>query len=328
MLPGDKICRWQQKAEYDIWEISDMNWILLVLIYGLAKGFREVLKKKALEKSSALEVLIIYTLISFILVMPEIRNAGGISPSVMLLIAVKSFVIFIAWMAGFTAIKYISVGLYGLLDQSRLVFATLMGVVVLRETMGAWQVCGLVLVILGIVLLKFAPKKDTPAPVSDNGAGSDNTAVSPAAPVSSKSWFFILLTLVSAFLNAVSGTLDKILLRGDDLTDGQLQFWYMLFLALFYVLYALIKKPGLQIKKAIRNPWIWMLSVLFVVADRCLFMANADPASKVTVMTLIKQSCCIITIIGGRIVFKEKGLGYKLICALIIITGILLAVLI
>ena len=48
--------------------------------------------------------------------------------------------------------------------------------------------------------------------------------------------------------------------------------------------------------------------------------------SKVTVMTLIKQSGCIVTILGGKLVFNEKGVGYKLICAAVVITGIVLAV--
>ena len=31
-----------------------MTWVLLVLVYGLIKGMREVLKKKALEKNTTL----------------------------------------------------------------------------------------------------------------------------------------------------------------------------------------------------------------------------------------------------------------------------------
>ena len=48
--------------------------------------------------------------------------------------------------------------------------------------------------------------------------------------------------------------------------------------------------------------------------------------SRITVMTLIKQSGCIVTIIGGRIFFHEKNTLYKLICAGIILAGIVIAV--
>ena len=34
-----------------------MLWIFLVLLYGILKGVREIVKKKALEKNSTIEVL-------------------------------------------------------------------------------------------------------------------------------------------------------------------------------------------------------------------------------------------------------------------------------
>ena len=42
-------------------------------------------------------------------------------------------------------------------------------------------------------------------------------------------------------------------------------------------------------------------------------------------MTLVKQSSCVVAIIGGRLVFGEKNIGYKLICAGVVIAGIVLA---
>ena len=66
---------------------------------------------------------------------------------------------------------------------------------------------------------------------------------------------------------------------------------------------------------------------MFVVGDKALFIANGMPESKITVMTLIKQSGCLVTILGGRFIFKEKNTAYRLFCAAIIIAGIVLGVL-
>ena len=66
---------------------------------------------------------------------------------------------------------------------------------------------------------------------------------------------------------------------------------------------------------------------MFVIGDKALFIANRMPESRVTVMTLVKQSCCIVTILAGKFIFKEKNIAYKLVCAGIIITGIVIAVL-
>jgi drug/metabolite transporter (DMT)-like permease len=100
----------------------------------------------------------------------------------------------------------------------------------------------------------------------------------------------------------------------------------MLFLCLFYIIYALAVRENISIKRAVRNKWIWLLAIMFVIADRALFIANADPASKVTVMTLIKQAGAIVTILAGKFIFKEKNVGHKLICAGVIIVGIMLSV--
>ena len=76
-----------------------------------------------------------------------------------------------------------------------------------------------------------------------------------------------------------------------------------------------------NLRSALKNHWIWLLAVLFVIADRCLFIANADPDSKVTVMTLIKQSSCFVTIIAGKFIFHEKKILHKFLCACIIVAG-------
>ena len=49
--------------------------------------------------------------------------------------------------------------------------------------------------------------------------------------------------------------------------------------------------------------------------------------SRVTVMTLIKQSGCVVTILAGKFIFKEKNIGYKLFCAAVIVAGIVISVL-
>ena len=109
-----------------------------------------------------------------------------------------------------------------------------------------------------------------------------------------------------------------------DITSSQLQFWYMLFIVLYYIIYLLIKKEKLSLSVA-KNGWVWALAIMFVIGDKALFIANGNPASKVTIMTLIKQSACIVTIIGGKIFFKETNIARKLLCAVIIIAGIILA---
>lgn len=283
-------------------------WMLQVLLYGLFKGTREIIKKKSLGRSTVLEVLFFYTLFGFLMVCPDAVNAGGVLPMQMAGIALKSFVIFVAWMCSFKAIKKMPISLYGILDLSRVLFATLLATVVMREVMTPYQIVGLALVCAGLLMLKGLPGKQKDA--------AEKEKVSPK---------LIILAFVSCLLNAFSGLLDKILMK--DVNDSQLQFWYMLYLVLFYLVYIIVTKTKIRITASLKNGWIWLLAFLFIIADRALFLANGDPASRISVMTLIKQSGCLVTILGGKFIFHEKNIRRKLICAAVIVTGIVIAVL-
>lgn len=134
-------------------------WVFLVLLYGLFKGAREIAKKKALEKSGVMEVLFVYTLLSFLFVVPDAGNAMGLSGTQLLCVLAKSAVIFVAWICGFQAIARLPVSLYSVLDLSRVIFSTLLGVCFLGEQMRTGQSIGLVLVLCGLLLLKAPWKK-------------------------------------------------------------------------------------------------------------------------------------------------------------------------
>ena len=278
-------------------------WILLVALYGVLKGVRDITKKKALQINSAMEVLFGYTLISFLFVIPSAKEAITIEPQYLGFIVIKSVIIFIAWMCSFNAISKLPVGFFGIMDMSRVIFATLLGVFVLNEVLTANKIIGMLLVLVGLLFvnLRFG-----------------NQTREQTKPL------FIILTLISCLLNAISELFDKMLMQ--HITSSQLQFWYMFFLLMLYFVYMLIKRAKFSPKSLKNNPWILLLSITFVVGDKALFIACESGDSTVIAMTLIKQCSVLISIIGGKLVFKEKNTLYKLICASVIIAGILVAV--
>lgn len=281
-------------------------WIIYVLFYGLMKGGRDIIKKIALNKNTFIEVLIAHTAISLLMVVPTAGDALQMDKKFYAYIAIKSFIIFVAWICSFKAIKKLPVSIIGLLDLSRVIFATLLGVIVLGEVMKRTQYIGLILVCAGLLLLK---KISTTAATSKNH--EDIRTI------------YVVLALLSCVLNAISGLMDKILMK--DVSSSQLQFWYMLFLFIYYIIFAICTRAKIS-WTVLKNGWIWLLSIMFVLADKALFIANADPNSRLTMMTLIKQSCCLVTIIGGKIVFKEKNIKKKMICAAVIIAGIMIGI--
>ena len=277
-----------------------MEWVLFTLVFGLCKGFREGIKKKALEKSSTFEVLFLYTLLGFLFVIPTAKDVFDIPWQYYFFILIKAGLVFTAWTCSFNSIKHMPVSLYGVMDTSRVVFSTFMGVAFMGESLRLFQVTGMILVILGLVLVNVNQKSDT--------------------RVKGK---YLFLTLVACLFNATSGVLDKWLTQ--TVTSGQLQFWFMLYLTVMYGIYILASKTKVSIKSLKTNYWIVILAVIFVIGDRALFIANANPDSRITVMTLIKQSSVLAAIFAGRIMFKEKGTLRRIMCALLVVLGIVVA---
>lgn len=315
-----------------------MVWVSLVLLYGVLKGVREILKKKALGRNTVMEVLLMYTFLSFLIVLPTAPKAGGMEPVQYGYVAIKSFVIFLAWLCSFHALSSMPVSLYGVLDLSRVIFSTVLGIVFLHESMPVPRIIGFVLVCIGLYALRGLKNREKKEKKREASKNDSSTAVERSLskeerPSAQRFWgrllasptIVVILAFLSSLLNGISGTMDKVLMK--RMNESQLQFWYMLFLVLYYMIYIVLTRTKLHLLSMLLNGWIWLLSIAFVIADRALFVANSYPESEVTVMTLLKQAGCVVTIIGGKVFFQEKQIKYKLCCAAIIIAGIVVAVL-
>ena len=277
-------------------------WIIFIFIYSFLKGSREGMKKAALRKSSSSEILFFYTLIGFILTIPFSKEALALAPTYIFYVFLKSAVVCTAWIFAFIAIDKMSVSLYGITDLSRMVFSTLLGVIVLGESFTAQKAIGVLLVIAGLML----------ANLKKTSSGTKEITLPVLASV-----------LLNCFLNAVSGTMDKVLMK--YMLSSQLQFWFMLFTTLIYGVILLVRREKISIKTLKTNYWVPLMSISLIIGDRLLFEANKSPLSEVTVMTVIKQSSVIVTVLTGWLVFKEKHILYKMMCTLIVLSGIFIA---
>jgi len=278
-------------------------WVIFIVLYGVFKGIREPIKKKILETNDLLSTLFAYTFLGFLMTVPFARGVFSIDAKTLLLIAVKSLVIFVAWIGAFVSVKKLSVSFYSVMDMSRVIFSTLLGVIFLHEKLTVKGIISLLLVVTGLYLVNR--KKESDSRDVDNR--------------------YVWIMLLACLLNGISGTMDKYLMTTGAVNSIQLQFWFMLMLSAMYYIYIRTRGEKPDIMGCAKNPYIYILSFLLVAGDRLLFVANSYEASQVTVMTLIKQSSAVVAILCGKFVYGEK-IARKLLCAGIIIAGIVLAV--
>ncbi len=296
-------------------------WIPLILFYGICKSFREALKKKAMQTCSVIEVLFFYSFFAFLLTIPFSigKDIFSISFTYHMAILLKSVAIFIGWLCALSAMKRLPLSIYCVMDMSRMLFSVLLGIIILGETFNGWlQGIGLLLVLVGVLLVNLK---------NDRKTGEKTT------------YKAIPLVIISCVLNAFSAVLDKYALSAEPsrwlfgseiLNEAQMQFWYMLYLLSLYGIYLLIrvalKKEKVDVVKCLKCPWIYILSILFMLADRAMFIANSAPNSKVITLTVLQQVSVIVTILLGKLLYKEKHILYRLGCAVLIITGIVISV--
>jgi multidrug transporter EmrE-like cation transporter len=63
-----------------------------------------------------------------------------------------------------------------------------------------------------------------------------------------------------------------------------------------------------------------------MLADRAMFIANMSENSQVITLTVLQQISVVVTILLGKLLYKEKHILYRLGCAALIITGIIISV--
>lgn len=276
-------------------------WIFFIVIYALLKGGREGMKKKALEKNSSNEILFFYTFFGLIMTLPFSASAFRLEPIYIFYSFIKAAVCCGAWLCSLVALKQISVSIYGIMDLSRMVFSTSLAVVFLGESLTIPKILGMGLVVLGLVMVNLK-KNSEPQKMT---------------------FFILIMALLNCFLNAVSGTMDKALMKHMD--SSQLQFWFMFFMTVINGIVLILRKEKISFSNIKSNYWIPLMSLSLILGDKLLFEANADPNSQVTLITVIKQSAVVVTILTGWLGFKEKHILYKLGCTAIVLTGIFVA---
>ena len=277
------------------------NWVLLTIIYAILVSLSEVTKKKATKSNSIIEVLAGHILVALIVTFFTTKDIFDINYNFLPIIFIKSLIIYITWILGLKALDGLDLGIYGMVKISRVIFSVLLSCILLGEKITSVTAIGMAMIITGLILV-------------------NTTAIDDSNK--KNSWKLVLLFLVSCFGSSVSAIIDKKILV--YVSTGQLQFWFLLFLTLFYWITLFVKKEKINFKNLKTNYWVLIVGILLAIGDRFLFIANQNPDSKVIVMTMLKQLSVVISIILGKLIFDEKNILKKILYSILIITGVVL----
>lgn len=284
-------------------------WIIYIVIYAIIIGIFTVLRKKAVQQSNILFVLAFSSTIGFCLIGWNFYEPINLETKYILLILLKSFIISLSWTFELTAIKNYYLSVLQPISAIKVVIGFFASMFIFSEATFWWQFIGVFIVGFGLFILNKDSNKDKSSPLTIKQKRK-----------------CIIFYVIACICSECSGIIDKYMLQ--SITAMQLHWWYMLFISgilwIYFLTQCLIKKKVLISKKDFDNVYLYLFAVLLIIADQFLFRALNDPASKASIVTILKQISTIVSVIFGAYLFKEPNLKNKLLYLGIIMSGIII----
>lgn len=278
------------------------SWLVLALVSGIVLGFFDIFRKMATQKVSLINVLAFYSMFSFLLLAYDYKNALNMDFSIFPMIFLKAVIIYFCWILGFLAFKHLPISIVSPLKTLTPLFTIIFGITLLGESLSLLQGIGFIIIIAAYYILGKNGKNEIKGFLKNK---------------------YLYLMVLSAFLSSLSGLIDKIALK--TINSGQMQFWFMFLLMIFYTTTFFVTSYRENKRIVIGFDYtILLTSLAIVLSDRLYFIAVEMPTSQISVIMPIRFISVFISVILGGIIFKEQNLGGKMLGICNMLIGVLL----
>ena len=290
-------------------------WLSLAFASAFLLGCYEVNKKVSLANNAVIPVLFINTLVSSLLFVPFILLSYStpildetlfyvprVSFSTHMAVLLKAVIVLSSWIFGYFAVKHLPLTITGPIKATQPVITLLGAMLIFGERLNLFQWVGVLLSIASFYLLSTAGKKE-------------------GIRFSNNKW--ILFTIFSIIMGAISGLYDKHLMSSLDVMTVQVWFnVYQFFIMTFILVFLWYPRR----KKSTPFVWHWniiFISVFLVVADWIYFYALSDPDSMISIVSMIRRSNVLVTFLAGALFFREKNLKSKAFDLFLVFLGMI-----
>lgn len=271
-------------------------WIYLSIISAILLGVYDVAKKAAVEKNSVMWVLFSTGVLSSILLAPCYE--WGSAHDFMMIIP-KALLVTASWISGLIGMKMLPLTTSSTIKASRPVFVVISSILLFGERLNAGQAAGIVVSLAALWLLSVSSRKEGIYFSKDKGV-----------------WWMLL----SVVTGVASALYDKHVIKG--LTPNFVQSWSTLFIAALMGLALIWELRHTPSQKKL--VWDWNLAVVSVsilLADMAYFHALKDPDALLSIVSLMRRGCAIVSFILSVIIFKETNIRSKALCLGLLMVG-------
>ncbi|HNV69206.1 MAG TPA: DMT family transporter [Candidatus Ozemobacteraceae bacterium] len=299
-----------------------MSWIGLGFASAVLLGGYEIAKKCALRSFSAMQALFWSSVVNAVLMVPEwATHAPLLTRPAHAWVLLKALVVSCSWLCAFAAMKHLPISVVTPMRAFSPMFTALGGVFLLGEHLLVRQWAGLLVCAGGFSRLARQS--------ADEGVAWQTNR-------------WIVVYTVSLAFGVGAALLDKTIMSRPDLPGSAfdraraMQIWFSFYTPLF--LFPLFRLSQLYpndtaANTRIQDPpsvpstaWIFLplISLALLAADRCYFTALGEPEAHISIVSCIRQSCILVSAIGGGWLLGEMNLLRKASSVLLIVGGLAL----
>lgn len=273
-------------------------WWALALVSAVLLGVYDVAKKQSLKKNSVMWVLFSVTALSTLILSPFFTL--GQSGDILRLIPKAAFVS-MSWISGLEAMKRLPLTIASTLKASRPVFVVILSILIFGERLAPMQWVGVVVALGALFMLSRSSAREGIHFRSNAG---------------------IMWMLASIVCGVSSALYDKHLMRSMD--PVFVLCWSNLFSTMFMGAVLGVKVAAGRKKEQTKFTPDWYLlltAVLIVCADALYFKALACDGAMLSVISLLRRGCVIITFTLSALIFKEHNIRSKAIDLAVLLCG-------
>lgn len=297
-----------------------MHWIAASLLSALFLGAYELCTKHAVRDNAVVPVLFFSTLsgaavwtVLMLLgalqpgLLPVSLATDPLSPAQHLQLALKLAIVAASWVFTYFALKHLPLSLGSPLRATSPLWTLVGAVLILGERPTGLQILGILTILASFLGLSLAGARE-------------------GVHFHRNKWVAFLIA--GTLLGAASGLYDKYLLGRARFTVPTVQAWFSVYLALFFLPFAI----GWQRRWWPRNQFQWRWSIPLIafwllVSDYIYFGALRHPESLVSLVMSLRRGSTLVGFAGGLLFFGEQNGLKKLPAVIGILAGIALTLL-
>ena len=284
-----------------------MIWVVFALLAAILSAFASIIDKKALFKEHAMEFSAVLAIFNFIITLPMliVADFSEFTSKIWLLLVINSILGGTAFLFYAKGLRHSQISISSSLLNFRPAMVFLLAFIFLKERMSYFQILGMIILLIGAYILEIKNKS--------HGFFEPLKIMK-----SSKSIHFIFLAII---LYGITSIIDKKILTLINVETYMVTIHF--FMALVLIFYLSIFHNGIiGLSHGIKNVWRHIALVAVLTTTYRFLQANAVSLADVSMVSPIKHTSTLFTVIIGGKLFHEENLKQKVLASLIMIIGV------